>query len=412
MDVTIHLAASFRAQWRWFLLLAGATPVLPAQQAAVSVSGLVQDSLGQGIAGALVQLAGGQQRAESDATGRFSIGVPPGAQELVTRRIGYRPSVHPVSVSATGERGVVIQLEALAQQMAPVVVRGRETLRGNAAAFYARRATGRGRFLTSHDIYSQQLWAMRDVMRTIPGARLNRFRGRETFFLRGATTPPAVYLDGVRMAGGEIDLNLLDPRSFLGVEIYSGVATTPPEFSMSDLSGRNGGVIVVWTREGRALPRQTRRGDRSPAEVVAELIAANEVRTADAVDVPAHIAPSFALEAVYPDSLLEAGITGSATVEFVIEPDGALALGTLSVVSATHPAFGSAVRDALLSVRFIAAVYRNRNVAQVVMLTVRFEPASGANSPNRDDAARESAECKLGRDTHRARVPFHLVGQL
>ena len=100
MDVTIHLAASFRAQWRWFLLLAGATPVLPAQQAAVSVSGLVQDSLGQGIAGALVQLAGGQQRAESDATGRFSIGVPPGAQELVTRRIGYRPSVHPVSVSA------------------------------------------------------------------------------------------------------------------------------------------------------------------------------------------------------------------------------------------------------------------------------------------------------------------------
>ena len=79
---------------------------------------------------------------------------------------------------------------------------------------------------------------------------------------------------------------------------------------MSDLSGRNGGVIVVWTREGRALPRQTRRGDRSPAEVVAELIAANEVRTADAVDVPANIAPSFAIEAVYPDSLLEAGITG------------------------------------------------------------------------------------------------------
>jgi superoxide dismutase len=94
------------------------------------------------------------------------------------------------------------------------------------------------------------------------------------------------------------------------------------------------------------------------------------------------------------------------------EPDGALALGTLSVVSATHPAFGSAVRDALLSVRFIAAVHRNRSVAQVVMLTVRFEPASGANSPNRDDAARESAECKLGRDTHRARVHFHSVGQL
>jgi TonB family protein len=373
------LSASSRTARRLSFALAFAcvalTPRLAAQQAGVTVSGTVRDSLGQGISGALVQVAGGTQRAESGANGTFALrAVPSGAQELVVRRIGYRPLVQPLAVSDSGETGVAIRLAALAQPIAPVIVRGRETLRGNAAAFYARRASGRGRFLTAAEIDNRQLWTMRDVMRTIPGTQVRGNRGRQVFLLRGATVPPVVYLDGIRMAAGEIDLNLLDPRSFLGIEIYSGPATTPPEYAMSDLDGRSGGVIVVWTREGRALPRRPRRGDSSPAEVVAGLIQAKEVLTAEDVDRPAHIDPSTELTPVYPDSLFEAGVAGSATLEFVVEPDGQLRIETLSVVSATHPAFGAAARDALLSVRFVPAIQRNRNVAQVVMLTVRFEP--------------------------------------
>ncbi len=373
------LSASPRAICQlWFALLLGcATPglSLAAQEAGVTVSGTVRDSLGQGVSGALVQLAGGIQRAESDATGSFALrDVPTGARELVIRRIGYQPRRQPLTVSRSGETGIAIRLETLAQPIAPVIVRGRETLRGNAAAFYARRASGRGRFLTAAEIDNRQLWTMRDVMRTVPGTQVRNNRGRQTFYMRGASRPPVVYLDGVRMAAGEVDLNLLDPRTFLGVEIYSGTATTPPEYSMSDLYGQNGGVIVVWTREGRALPRRPRRGDSSPAEVVAALIEAKEALTADAVDRPAHIDPANELTPLYPDSLFEAGIAGSATLEFVIEPDGQLRVETLSIVSATHPAFGAAARDALLSVRFIPAVQRNRNVAQVVLLTIRFEP--------------------------------------
>lgn len=339
-----------------------------------------------------MQLAGGPQRTQSDSAGRFTLrDVPLGAQELVARRIGYRPVVQPLSISPAGETGVVLRVTELAQPIAPVIVRGRETLRGNAAAFYARRASGRGRFLTAAEIDNRQLWTMRDIMRTVPGTQVARVRGRQPVYLmRGATVPPVVYLDGIRMSAGEIDLNLLDPRSFLGIEIYSGVATTPPEFAMSDLDGRNGGVIVVWTREGRALPRRPRRGDSSPAEVVQSLIASNEILTSDAVDRPAHIDPAMQLTPIYPDSLFEAGIAGSATLEFVIEPDGQLRLETLSVVSATHPAFGAAARDALLSVRFVPAQQRNRNVAQVVMLNVRFEPTASALRPEHDDAASPS----------------------
>lgn len=379
------------------LILAGASALRSVgAQEAVTLAGSVRDSLGLGISGALVQVRGSERTAESDAAGRFVLRtVPTGRQELLVRRIGYSPKVHELSVSSGGASDVIIRLETLAQPMAPVIVRGRETLRGNAAAFYARRASGRGRFLTGEEIDDRQLWTMTDVMRSIPGARMTRVRGRQMFLLRGANSPPVVYLDGIRMSAGEIDLNLLDPRSFLGVEIYSGVATTPPEFSMSELTGRNGGVIVVWTREGRALPRRARRGARSPAEVVAELIEAKEVRTADAVDRPAHIDPSNALEPLYPDSLYKMGIAGSATMEFVIEPDGQLALGTLSIVSASHPAFGKAVRDALLSVRFIPAVVQDRNVAQVVMLTVRFEPNASALRPDNDDAAIEPAKREL-----------------
>jgi TonB family protein len=362
-----------------FALAIASSPLLDAQiadaPAVAVVSGVVRDRVDRGVSGTQVQVAGSDQRTVSDSAGRFTLrGVPTGTWELVLRRIGYRPLVWTLTVPRDGVIDVVIRLEPFAQSLAPVLVRGREALRGNAAAFYARRQEGRGRFLTADDIRRRQLWTMRDVMRTIPGSRVTRIRGREIFLLRGANTPPVVYLDGVRMAAGEADLNLLDPRSFLGVEVYSGPATTPPQFAMSDLSGRSGGVIVVWTREGGALPRRARRGDSSPAETVAQLVANEDVLTADAVDQPARLDNAFPVQPLFPDSLLDAGIAGSATLEFVVNADGQLRLETLSVVSATHPAFGISARDAVLAARFVAAVHKNRNVAQVVMLTVEFEP--------------------------------------
>jgi hypothetical protein len=377
------------AQWVAVALLvggAGRSPAAQAQSAPATVSGTVRDSLGLGIAGAGIELTSGTQRSESDASGKFTLrNVPAGSQELVVRRIGYRARVIPLSAASGATLEISIELEALAQRIAPVVIRGRENLRGNEAAFYARRATGRGRFLTAAEIDRRQLWTMRDIMRTIPGARTQTMRGRQVTLLRGASVPPVVFLDGVRMAAGEADLNMLDPRSFLGVEIYSGPATTPPEFAASDPSGRNGGVILVWTREGRPLPRRPRRGESSAASLVAELLAGNEVRTEDAVDRPVRLDPGTPLAPLYPDSLFEARIAGSALAEFVVEPDGQVRTETLSIVTASHPAFGAATRDAILSVRFIPAAHLGRPVAQVVLLPVRFEPSEPAARPQNGD---------------------------
>ena len=385
-----HSVSRALAHWIALALLfggAGWSPAVQAQGGPVTVIGTVRDSIGHPVAGAVVQLAGGDQRAESDAAGQFSLrGVPAGAQELVIRRIGYRARVVPLAAAPGATLEVAIELEALAQLIAPVVIRGRENLRGSEAAFYARRAAGRGRFLTAAEIDRRQLWTMRDIMRTIPGARTQTMRGRQVTLLRGASAPPVVFLDGVRMAAGESDLNMLDPRSFLGIEIYSGPATSPPEFSVSDPSGRNGGVILVWTREGRPLPRRPRRGASSAASIVAELLAGNEVRTEDAVDRPVRLDPATPLAPLYPDSLFEARIAGSVLAEFVVEPDGQVRTETLSIVTASHPAFGAATRDAILSVRFIPAAHEGRPVAQVVLLPVRFEPSDA--DQRRPDARR------------------------
>jgi TonB family protein len=112
--------------------------------------------------------------------------------------------------------------------------------------------------------------------------------------------------------------------------------------------------------------------------MVSEMLAAEEIRTADNVEEPARLDPTATFSPVYPDSLLEAQAGGSATVEFVVQQDGQVRLETLSVVSATHPAFGTAARDAVLASRFIAGRHRGQPIAQVVLLTVRFDPAQRA----------------------------------
>lgn len=380
--VTTALRRLGLSGWAVGSLLGGAD-ALGAQATTGPISGVVRDSLGRGLAGAAVALERDGAKAETGLDGRFTIArvaVADGEQVLLVRRLGYRPERR---VVRAGDSGLVIQMSEVPRALAPVVVNGRENLRGNALAFYRRMDQGQGRFLTAEQIERRQAYTMRDMLSGVPGVRMASHRGRTHVRLRGSTVPPMVFLDGVRMAAGESDIELLDPRTFLGVEIYSGDATLPIEFNQGGLSGQRGGAILIWTREGQVVPRRPRRQDgQSAAAIIAGMIERGDVRTEDQVDTPARPDPNTPLAPHYPDSLFSAGVTGSVVAEFVIEADGRLLPETLEIVAATHPLFAEATRRALLATRFLPATLRGQRVPQAVQLPIRFT------------LAREQAEAK------------------
>lgn len=343
-------------------------------QATRPLRGIVRDSAGQGIAGVQVTLEASGRRAETGADGRFAFAQEVSVDEVVLlRRLGYQPERRLLSAAAPGA-DLVVELTALPQRLAPVIVSGRDNIRGNLQGFYRRMDQGQGRFVTAEQIERRQSYTMRDLFRTVPGVRLETLRGRTIIRLRGATVGPQVYLDGVRMGGGELDIELLDPTTFAGVEVYSGDATLPPEFNQVSLSGQRGGAILIWTKEGRVQPRAPRRraSDPSASSVVAAMVDAQEVYTEADVDTPARPDPSVPLDPLYPDSLYAAGVTGWVLAEFVVMADGQVRWETIDIVTTTHPLFGDAVRRALITARFFPATRQGRRVSQVVQMPIRF----------------------------------------
>lgn len=357
------------------LVAATAMLVAPLQaQATRLLRGVVRDSSGQGIAGVQLTLEASGRRAETGADGRFAFANEVGVDEVVlVRRLGYQPERRLLSASAP-DADLVVELTALPLRLAPVIVAGRENIRGNLQGFYRRMDSGQGRFLTAEQIERRQVFTMRDLFRTVPGVRLETLRGRTLIRLRGATVGPQVFLDGVRMGGGELDIEMLDPTTFAGVEVYSGDATLPPEYNQVSLSGQRGGAILIWTKEGRVQPRAPRRraSDPSASSTVAAMVERQEVYTEADVDTPARPDPEVQLEPMYPDSLYAAGATGWVLAEFVVMADGQVRWETIDVVTATHPLFGDAVRRALITSRFFPATRLGRRVSQVVQMPFRF----------------------------------------
>ena len=382
-----------RIAWR-VLLAAGVLSTLAAgvlsAQGGVR-SGVVRDELGRALAGvridrvevtltAGVPLPAGAPLAETDLAGRFELrgleGSPPEA--IVFRRLGFRPdTLRLTGLSAAAS--LEITLRRLAVPLPAVTVAGRREVRGPLAGFYQRRAQGMGRFFTGEEIDRRNLRRMSDLIRGVPGIQVIPMRGgRSAFRFRGSTVPPLVWLDGNPMTAAELDLDAFDVRSFAGVEIYSGAATVPPQFTGGRMMSTSGGAIVLWSREGEAQrSRRVRRGEPTPAEVLARLVAEATVWTADAVDEPARAIVGTEVAPVYPDSLFDAGMPGDVEVEFVVDASGEIRMDTFGVVSATHPLFVEAVRRSLADRRFVPARKAGVAVARLVQYPVRFEPPVG-----------------------------------
>ena len=356
------------------------------------IVGFIADTGGMRVAGAQVSIAGVRGRAETGDDGNFRMsGVPAGSQLLIARRIGYRPESVTVSVRPGIIAEVAVRMRPTPQQMTPVVVDGgaaRPT--GRLRAFNERRAQGLGHYFTAADIERRHPMLVTDLLRTIPGVRINRQTGQSVISFREQRCQPLVWIDGSPATAGPLDPDMFTPGALAGIEVYLGVATIPAELTW--MNGKSScGVIALWT----LVPEPTgRRKERAvTAQDLANLIASLKLYTAEQVDTPAAADTANHIAQVYPDSLLRAGIAGRTVVEFTVDTTGVPDMETFGAVASTHPLFTDAVRRAVGQARFSPALLGGARVRQLVQLPISFSiPRPGEKPESRD--ARDAGAVK------------------
>ncbi len=338
-----------------------------------TITGHVRDASGFGVASAEVRIAGGPLGAVTEASGAFKVqGVPAGTVKVTARRIGFRPGANDVTLTDGQTVEVTVVLEPTPLQLEQVnITARREPYDARLAGFRQRSQKRVGTFITRERIDASSSTSFSDLLRGVPGLKLvpsARSNILNAVRFRGQNCAPLVFIDGFPASADEFDVDIVDPSSVEGVEIYTGMLSVPAEFNAARGLERCG-VIAIWSRPFRPPPKQQRVVSHAELQ---KMVESQAVFTAAEVDSVARIEPaSFA--PVYPDSLWKTYTGGQALVEFVVDTYGRVELQYFSIVFASHAEFGEAVREALSRARFSPAQKGGRRVRQLVQLPTHFD---------------------------------------
>ena len=361
-----------------FVCLATTVSAQPARRDGATVRLSVRASSGAPLGGARVRV-GTSPAAEADDDGVVRLtGLPAGDNWVHVRRLGYRPDSLSVLVAADVLVDTTLTLHQVAVGLAPVTVIGRRDLSGPMAGFYRRQESGNGRFITLAEIERRNPLNLTDLLRTVPGFRIETRGFRNNVRVRGSRCAPLVWLDGQGLFAGDIDLDTFSPRSFEAIEIYSGGASVPVEFQGNQRVSSSCGTILLWSRRGELRAPKRKNNALSPAAEIQKLLDELRVFTASDVDVAARLDSANLVHPIYPDSLFSAQTPGRVLAEFVVGVNGQVNLETFSAVTTTHRDFVEPVRRALREQLFIPAVREGRPVQQVVLQPFTFVPDSTA----------------------------------
>jgi TonB family protein len=338
------------------------------------IIGVVTDSAGAlGIAGADISIDGTSIHAVSDERGEFRlIGGSGAGTVLRIRRLGFRPQT--LSITSSGDvADVHIYLVPAAQFLAPVVVHGERTrYLGRLAGYYERlEKRTSGQFITRADIERDRPGVLTQLLARMPGVQIVRGKGafQRNIRMRGRNCAPLVWLDGVAMRAGEVDLDAFPPSSLEGIELYLGSSDAPAMFQAAQ--GRSEcGTIVLWSRGVDTEPPKVARG--VPPEEMEALIASFAVYSAEQVDRPAALDSASMPVVPYPQEMRASGVSGRVLAEFVVDSSGAVEPATFGVVSVTDPAFADAVQQVIGALRYRPAMKRERSVRQLVRQPFEF----------------------------------------
>lgn len=352
------------------LLLLAALPAAGAQQqpAAPGIRGVVVDSA-SGVPLVGVEVALGRRRGLTDENGIFQLpGTRTEADTLRLRRLGFRPRV----VALTAEdpaTGLQLALAVIAQQLAPVVVEARwNGYTGRLAGYYERleRRTI-GQFITRAELDAEQTGLLTNVLQRMPGIQVRRGKGAPVLSMRGRDCRPLVWIDGAPLTAGAVDLDSFSPSSLHGIELYLGAMSAPLRFQ--SLRGQSEcGTILLWSRGPDTDPLDRPRSTPGQLE---RLIADEHVFTADQVDTVARV-QGGGIVVPYPPLLKAMNVTGSVTVEFIVDADGRMEPESFGIVAATDPRFAEHILDALQAATYTPAMRNNARVRQLVRQRFSF----------------------------------------
>lgn len=251
MARTVHLVAAVLP-----LGLGGIfAPDLPAQSRRLAPSGgiigqVIDQESRSPVGGASISLLGTQLRTATDTGGRFTqAGLGSGTYLLEVRAIGYGVTSWLLRLRDGEVVDYIFEVAPLGVDLEPIIVEGRPTYaQRRMLEFEQRRRGGRGVFITEDQIETSHAATMADLLRGVPGVRLNCRSGICTAQMtRGAR--------GVCSADWVVDGSPATMSStphlpvvgIIAVEIYRSPNEAPPEFLKPDSQC---GVIAIWTKSG------------------------------------------------------------------------------------------------------------------------------------------------------------------
>ncbi|HEV2670832.1 MAG TPA: carboxypeptidase regulatory-like domain-containing protein [Gemmatimonadales bacterium] len=236
-------------------LAAALSSPLPAQSRALlpsgGIIGRVIDQQSQlPLGGAMVSLLGTPLQLATDSGGRFTqAGLRPGTYLIEVRAIGYGLNSWILKLKDGEVVDYTFAIAPLGVDLEPVTVEARPAYaQRRLQEFEQRRHSGRGVFITEEQIKTSHAATMADLLRAVPGVRLNCRSGNCTAQMtRGARGICAAdwVLDGLPATMSSTPA--LPVVGIVGIEIYRSPGEAPAEFLKADSQC---GVIAIWTKSG------------------------------------------------------------------------------------------------------------------------------------------------------------------
>ena len=230
-------------------------------QAGGTLSGIVTAANHMPIADAKVRLVGTSLNTVTREDGAFLVAqVPTGLQSVEVRMVGYAPKTVAVDLAAGETMSLTLILEPVI--LDTVKVTGESIFSPGMGAFEERRARGNGRYFTRADIDKMQARQVTDILRRVPGMRIQNGSGafggsqtaqtgRNISSSGSRTCPMAYYVNGTPFPlTNDVPINhYFTPEDVVAMEVYTGASQLPAQFNSTNSTARCG-VVVIWTRNG------------------------------------------------------------------------------------------------------------------------------------------------------------------
>jgi len=241
--------------WPFLLLLSAfPAPGMGLQAPRVgSITGTVRATeQGPLLEGARVSLLGTTFTTTTGHKGEFSLkDLPPGKYVIQAIAIGYSTLTSEIEVKEKELLEIRFEAPPEGLRLPEVTVVEKPNL---PTEFVRRSEEGGGRYISRADIERRNAHSVGDLLRTVPGLRVNcsRVPCRVQFMRASRNCPMSYWLDGIPTDAWSVLMQ--PPRELDGVEIYSGVSETPPELYVRNTCG----ALAVWTRTPPRVERKSK----------------------------------------------------------------------------------------------------------------------------------------------------------